>query len=76
MEPTTKQSEEGVKSHYRQTKNKYGVTVSVPVIDVRDGIAERMIAMNMVARSNRSKYIQYNQYHQPSRKNKTNATQV
>jgi hypothetical protein len=28
-----------VKSHYRETTNKYGQVIQVPVVDVRDGIA-------------------------------------
>lgn len=51
-------------SHYRISKNKYGQTIAVPVVDVRDGIAYRMTAYQMIAASNRSKYINYNQYHQ------------
>ena len=50
-------------SHYRITTNKYGQTISVPVVDVRDGIAYRMMAYQMMAEGNRSKYIPYNQYH-------------
>ena len=52
-----------VKSHYREATNKYGQTIQVPVIDVRDGIAERMIAMSVIKANNRSKYINYNEYH-------------
>jgi len=59
-----------VKSHYRETTNKYGQTIQVPVIDVRDGIAERMLAMQMIKASNRSKFIVYNEYHR-SHKPKT-----
>ena len=59
-----------VKSHYRETTNKYGQKITVPVIDVRDGIAERMIAMQMIKANNRSKYINYNEYHR-SHKPKT-----
>jgi len=51
------------KSHYRETTNKYGQKIQVPVIDVRDGIAERMIAMSVIKANNRSKYINYNEYH-------------
>lgn len=57
-------------SHYRETTNKYGQKIQVPVIDVRDGIAERMLAMSMIKASNRSKYITYNEYHR-SHKPKT-----
>lgn len=64
-------------SHYRQTKNKYGQVVSVPVVDVRDGIAERLMGMYMIKTGKAgSKYMAYNSYHQPSRKNQQNVTQV
>ena len=59
-----------VKSHYRETTNKYGQKIQVPVIDVRDGIAERMMATLMTKANNRSKYITYNEYHR-SHKPKT-----
>jgi monomeric isocitrate dehydrogenase len=59
-----------VKSHYREATNKYGQIIQVPVVDVRDGIAERMVAMQMIKASNRSKYIVYNEYHR-SHKPKT-----
>jgi hypothetical protein len=59
-----------VKSHYREATNKYGQIIQVPVIDVRDGIAERMLAMSMIKASNRSKYINYTEYHR-SHKPKT-----
>lgn len=59
-----------VKSHYREATNKYGQKIMVPVIDVRDGIAERMTAYQMIKASNRSKYINYNEYHR-SHKPKT-----
>jgi hypothetical protein len=58
-------------SHYRITTNKYGQEIVVPVVDVRDGIAYRMMAYQMGAASSRSKYIPYNEYHR-SRKPKTN----
>ena len=60
-----------VKSHYRETTNKYGQVIQVPVVDVRDGVAERLVAMQMIKNANRSKYIQYSEYH-ISRKQKTN----
>jgi hypothetical protein len=64
-------------SHYRQTKNRFGELVSVPVIDVRDGIAERLMGMHMIKTGKAgSKYIAYNRYHQPSRKSQENVTQV
>ena len=59
-----------VKSHYREATNKYGQIIQVPVIDVRDGIAERMIAMQMEKATNRSQYLVYNEYHR-SHKPKT-----
>ena len=59
-----------VPSHYREATNRFGMTIRVPVIDVRDGIAERMIAQQMIKASNRSKYINYNEYHR-SHKPKT-----
>ena len=59
----TQEGEEELLSHYRVVKNKYGVEVGVPVVDVRDGIAYRLMAMQMIKANNRSKYIQYNQYH-------------
>ena len=51
-------------SHYRITNTKYGREVRVPVVDVRDGIAYRLMAMQMSRASNRSKYITYNRYHE------------
>jgi hypothetical protein len=60
-----------VKSHYRETTNKYGQVIQVPVVDVRDGIAERMVAMGIIKASNRSKYINYTEYHR-SQTPKTN----
>lgn len=59
-----------VKSHYRETTNKYGQKIQVPVVDVRDGVAERLVAMSMIKAANRSKYITYNEYHR-SHKPKT-----
>jgi len=59
-----------VKSHYRETTNKYGQTIQVPVVDVRDGITERLVAMSMIKATNRSKYITYTEYHR-SHKPKT-----
>lgn len=59
----TAEGEEELLSHYRVVKNKYGQEVGVPVVDVRDGIAYRLMAMQMIKGNNRSKYITYNQYH-------------
>jgi len=50
-------------SHYRISTNKYGQQVAVPVVDVRYGIAYRVMAYNMSKASNKSKYMNYNQYH-------------
>jgi hypothetical protein len=50
-------------SHYRITTNKYGQEIKVPVVDVRDGIAYRIMAMQMDKSGGRSKYMNYNQYH-------------
>jgi hypothetical protein len=50
-------------SHYREATNKYGKVIQVPVVDVRDGIAERIMAMQMIKANNRSKFINYNEYH-------------
>ena len=50
-------------SHFRETTNKYGQTIYVPVIDVRDGMAERALAEQIIKATNRSRYINYNQYH-------------
>jgi len=60
-----------VKSHYREAINKHGQKVQVPVIDVRDGVVERMMAEQMEKATNRSKYITYTEY-QRSHKPKTN----
>lgn len=65
----TQEGEEDLLSHYRVVKNKWGQEIGVPVVDVRDGIAYRMMAYQMIKASNRSKYMNYNQYHQ-SRKPK------
>lgn len=64
-------------SHFREATNKFGQVIYVPVVDVRDGIAERMLAEQIIKASNRSKYIVYNQYH-ISRKNqnRTNDSQM
>lgn len=50
-------------SYYINTKNKYGQPVNIPVIDVRDGIAERLLAQSILKQCNRSTYINYNDYH-------------
>lgn len=55
-------------SHYRQWTNKYGEPVNVPVIDVRDGLAERLLAEQLIKSSNRSRYMNYNRYHQSYKK--------
>lgn len=68
MEQTT--NEEKL-SHYLEIEHKDGRTIQVPVIDVRDGVVERMIAHQMIKAGNRSKHINYNEYHM-SHKPKTN----
>jgi hypothetical protein len=65
----TQEGEEELLSHYRVVKNKYGMEVGVPVVDVRDGLAYRLLAYQMIKASKKSKWINYNQYHQ-SRKPK------
>jgi hypothetical protein len=60
-----------VKSHYRETINKYVQKIQVPVVDVRDGVVERMMAEQMENATTRSKYITYTEYHR-SHKPKTN----
>jgi hypothetical protein len=59
---------ENLESHYRVMKNGYGQDVAVPVVDVRDGLAYRMMADAMCKFGNRSKYMNYNQYNQSPRK--------
>ena len=60
-----------VKSHYREAINKYGQKIQVPIIDVRDGVVERLMAEQMAKATIRSKYITYTEYHR-SHKPKTN----
>ena len=67
MEPTTNEK----LSHYIEIEHKDGRVIQVPVIDVRDGIVERMIATQIIKAGNRSKYINYTEY-QRSYKPKTN----
>lgn len=55
--------EEGKLSHYLKATNRFDQEINVPVIDVRDGVVERMIASQMIKSSNRSKYINMNEYH-------------
>jgi hypothetical protein len=69
MSPTQiKEIGENLESHYRVMKNGYGQDVAVPVVDVRDGLAYRMMADGMCKSNNRSKYINYNQYHSSPKK--------
>jgi len=70
MKPTIVQNE-GQLSHYIQIENKYGQQVYVPVIDVRDGMAERALAEQVIKAQNRSKYMNYNQYHISPKQSKT-----
>jgi hypothetical protein len=58
-------------SHYRITTNADGRDVPVPVVDVRDGISYRIMAYDMIRKTNRSKYINYTEYHR-SHKKQTN----
>jgi hypothetical protein len=68
METPIENQEKTPLSHFRETTDKYGRKIYVPVVDVRDGLAERALAEQILKASNRSKYINYNQYH-VSRKN-------
>jgi len=63
-------------SHYRQSipKKPGDATSNIPVIDVRDGIAERMLAESLEKASNRSKYMNYNKYHLSPKKRKADGT--
>lgn len=63
----TQEGEEELLSHYRVVKNKYDMEIGVPVVDVRDGLAYRLMAMQMTKSNNRSKYMNYNQYHQSTK---------
>jgi len=63
IKPLFSETGEELLSHYRVTVNKYGQEVAVPVVDVRDGPAYRMLAYQTMAGANRSKYMNYNQYH-------------
>jgi hypothetical protein len=60
--------DEGVLSHYRETTNKYGQKIYVPVVDVRDGIGERLLARQIERAQNSSRYFSYNRYHQSPKK--------
>jgi hypothetical protein len=62
-QPITEQQEKF--SSYRTSINRWGQETKIPVIDVRDGIVERMIANQMVKANNRSAYIAYTEYHKP-----------
>lgn len=59
----TTSTEEGKYSHYIQRTDQYGRPVNIPVIDVRDGLAERMLAKAIEKSQNRSRYITYTEYH-------------
>lgn len=63
--------QEGQLSYYIQTTDGNGMPVNIPVIDVRDGIAERLLGEQIIKAQNKSKYINYNEYH-VSRKKYTN----
>jgi hypothetical protein len=58
-------------SHYLLVTDKYGQQKNIPVVDVRDGISYRLLAMGMMKSNGRSKYINYNSYH-TSHKQTTN----
>jgi hypothetical protein len=58
-------------SHYRKTTNKNGQIVYVPVVDVRDGMAERTLAMQILKASNRSRYMNVTEYHVSKKKPKS-----
>lgn len=62
MSTTTTSQEESL-SYYIQTKDKFGNPVNIPVIDVRDGIAERLLAEQFLKAQHQSKYITYTEYH-------------
>jgi hypothetical protein len=62
-------AEENSDSHYIQNEDKYGNPINIPVVYASDGIAERLLAQQMVKSQNTSKYISYNDYHK-SPKNK------
>jgi hypothetical protein len=64
----TKEGETELLSHYRIAKNKYGLDVKVPVVDVRDGLSYRVLAHQMIKAGNRSRWINYNQYHTSRKK--------
>ena len=58
-------------SHYRRWKDRDGMPVNVPVIDVRDGVVETLLARSIEKSSNKSKWINYNQYHVSPKKRQT-----
>lgn len=62
--------QEGQLSYYIQTTNKYGQPVNIPVVDVRDGMAERILGEQIIKAQNKSKYIAFNQYHESPKRNK------
>ena len=49
-------------SHYRESINRDGFKKVIPVIDVRDGITERMMGMGIIKANNKSRYITHNKY--------------
>jgi hypothetical protein len=66
-----KEGEEELLSHYRVIKNQFGQEFGVPVVDVRDGIAYRMMGQQMLKSNNRSKFMNYSRYNESQRKQKT-----
>lgn len=63
MSTKTTTSQEGSLSHYIQTKDKFGNPVNIPVIDARDGLAERMLGKQIIKAQSKSKYINFTEYH-------------
>ena len=64
-----KEGEEELLSHYRIIRDVYGNELGgVPVVDVRDGLAYRMMGEQMLKSNNRSKFLNYNMYHQSPKK--------
>ena len=63
MDPMENQTNQEPLSHFRETTNKYGQKIYVPVVDVRDGIVERTLAEQIIKASNRSRYMNYTEYH-------------
>jgi len=67
----TQDGEADLLSHYRIVRNQFGQEFGVPVVDVRDGIAYRMMGQQMLKSNNRSKHMNYSRYNESQRKQKT-----